>query len=121
MEENKKPSTLIEIHPSFLLFDDGTKLYSDHERGCCEHHWLSFDDLTLFDFEGLEFDFSGDTFFKRIDGYGIELIPLHGHSVKIPGYGSNNGYYSSNLTLVIEKDGQIKEFDITECQEWSEY
>lgn len=114
-------SKLIKIESGFLLFDDGTKLYSDHQRDCCEHHWLSFDDLTPLDFEGLEFDFGSETFFKRIDGYGIELIPLFGHSVKIPGYGSNNGYYSSNLTLVIEKDGDLKEFDITECQDWTDY
>lgn len=111
---------LIEINDDFLLFEDGTKLYSDHEQDCCEHHWLSFKDLSDLDFEGLEFDFSGDNFFNRIDGYGIELIPTQGHSVKIAGYGSNNGYYSSNLTLVVEKEGQRKEFDVTECQEISD-
>jgi hypothetical protein len=51
---------------------------------------------------------------KKIEDYGIELIPVHGWSVKIPGYGSNNGYYSTNLSLVLS-DG--REFDITECQE----
>ena len=63
------------------------------------------------------FDLSGENFFKKIEGYGIELIPIEGHSVKIPGYASNNGYYSSDLALVIRKEGVTKEFDITECQE----
>ena len=69
------------------------------------------------DFEGLEFDLTNDNFFKRIDGYGIELIPINGFSVKIPGYGSNNGYYSANLDLILT-DGKNfqKTYDITECQ-----
>lgn len=33
------------------------------------------------------------------------------------GYGYNNGYYSANLTLVLEKDGRSEKFDVTECQE----
>lgn len=113
-------SKLTSINTECLLFDDDVKLYSDHSQDCCEHHWLSFDDLTPLDFEGLEFDFSTDSFFRKIDGYGIELIPTNGHSVKIPGYGSNNGYYSTELTLVVEKDGKRNVFDITECQEISD-
>jgi hypothetical protein len=63
---------------------------------------------------------SGDSFFRRIEGYGIELIPIKGWSVRVPGYGSNNGYYSDQLELVIaDADGKtIREYDITECQEY---
>ena len=107
---------VIEVNDG-LVFDNGIKLYSDHESCCCEHHWLDFEHITIDDFKGLEFDLTGDSFFKRIDGYGIELIPVNGWSVKIPGYGSNNGFYSTNLTLVIEGNGGKKEYDITECQE----
>lgn len=103
-----------------ILFDNGVKLYSEHESCCCEHHWLDFKDLELIDFEDLRFDLSGDKFFKKIEGYGIELIPISGHSVKIAGYGSNNGYYSTELTLVIGDDNVARKFDITECQEISE-
>ncbi|HTE34061.1 MAG TPA: hypothetical protein VK666_26960 [Chryseolinea sp.] len=114
-------SKLIEKTDEFLLFEGGIKLYSEHESDCCEHHWLSFDDLTLEDFKGLDFDFTNDNFFKKIEDYGIELFPVVGHSVKIPGYGSNNGYYSSNLTLLVEdENGTRKEYDISECQEISD-
>jgi hypothetical protein len=58
------------------------------------------------DFEGLEFDLTNDGFFNRIPDYGIELIPIHGHSVKIAGHGYNNGYYSDQLDMIIEKDGK---------------
>lgn len=108
--------TVVKIEPTCIEFKNGIMLYSDHLEDCCESHYLSFEDLSLSDFEGLEFDLSGETFFKRIDNYGIELLPLKGHSVKIPGYGYNNGYYSSDLTLCIEGNGVLKKFDITECQ-----
>lgn len=93
-------------------------LDSIHETECCESHWLDFDYVKLEEVADLEFDLTNDNFFKKIDGYGIELIPLKGYSVKIPGYGSNNGYYSSDLTLVVrDKNGKdIKSYDVSECQ-----
>ena len=101
----------------YIVFDDGTILSSDHQQSCCEHHYLDFSDLTLNDFEGLEFDLTNDNFFERVEGYGIRLRPLNGHPIAIPGYGSNNGYYSSNLTL--ELSGTIsKSYNITECQDY---
>ena len=80
-------------------------------------HYLSLGDLTLADFAGLEFDLTSDDFFERIDEYGIALKPIIGFPIRIPGYGSNNGYYSDNLNLVLS-DGKdfYKVFDITECQ-----
>lgn len=97
-----------------IYFDDGSVLTSDHEQSCCENHYLSFEDLTMKDFEGLDFNLSGGEgyLFNKIEDYGIELIPVIGHSIKIPGYGYNNGYYSDNLTLVIGNSS----YDITECQ-----
>jgi hypothetical protein len=90
---------------------------------CCESHYLSLSDLTLDDFKGLEFDLSNDNFFERVKGYGIALKPKNGHPIRIPGYGLNNGYYSSNLNLIISNtDGKgiyIK-YDITECQDWND-
>ena len=111
---------VINVTSDFIEFDNGIKLESDHESYCCEHHWLAFDDLTLDEFNGLEFDLSGDDFFKKIIDYGIELIPIKGLSVKIAGHGSNNGYYSTNLRLVLNGLNFHKEYDITECQDWED-
>lgn len=115
---------VLKVDKESIEFENGVRLYSDHQQDCCENHYLNFADLTIRDFEGLEFDLTGNTFFKRIEGYGIELVPIKGHSVKVPGYGSNNGYYSSNLSLVItgDHDGKpfYKEFDVSECQEINE-
>lgn len=121
ISENKnnemKNLKVTKVDSESIEFENGTQLYSNHDQDCCENHYLSFSDLTLSDFEGLEFDLTNEYFFKRIDGYGIELIPIHGHSVKVPGYGSNNGYYSSNLVLILIGGGIKKEFDISDCQE----
>ncbi len=108
---------VVKVDSTGITFENGIKLESYHSSDCCESHELSFNDLTIEDFKDLEFDLSGEDFFKRIPDYGIELIPLHGHSVKIPGYGSNNGYYSSDLDLVLS-DGKDfdKTFDITDRQ-----
>ena len=101
-----------------IEFDNGIKLFSSHDQDCCENHYLSLSDLTMSDFEGLEFDLSNDDFFERIEGYGIALKPKNGHPVRIPGYGSNNGFYSSELTLVVTNGNDFsKSYDISECQD----
>jgi hypothetical protein len=107
---------VIKVNQESLEFNDGVTLSSHHDTDCCEEHWLSFNDLTLEDFEGLEFDLSSDKFFSKIEGYGIELVPVMGYSVKVPGYGSNNGYYSDQLGLKISGLDEEKYFDITDCQ-----
>ena len=104
-----------------IVFSNGYKLTTNHESDCCEHHYWSLTDLSLSDFDNLEFDFDDDNFFGRIEGYGICLVPVNGFPIRIPAYGSNNGYYSDNLSLVLSKDNKIiKEYDITECQESSD-
>lgn len=116
LNKNMNRLKVIKIDSDSLEFENGVRLYSHHDQDCCENHYLSFTDLTIRDFEGLEFDLTNDNFFKRIEDYGIELIPINGHTVKIPGYGSNNGHYSSNLSLVLKGKDFEKEYDISECQ-----
>jgi hypothetical protein len=109
---------VVKIGSDSIEFENGVKLYSNHDSDCCEWHELNLSDLTMADFKGLEFNLTNDGFFNRIPDYGIELIPLQGHSVKIAGHGYNNGYYSNQLDMIIKKDGkEIKRYDITECQD----
>ena len=102
-----------------LYFDNGWSLTYYHDQECCEEHYLDFNDLTLEDFEGLEFDLINDNFFERIEGYGVALIPINGFPVRIAGHGENNGYYSDELILIVRNEVRniIKEYDITECQD----
>jgi len=114
---------VVKIDNESLVFDNGIVLSSNHDSDCCESHYLGLGDLTLADFEGLEFDLNSDHFFERIDGYGIALLPLFGHPVRIPGYGTNNGYYSAQLDLILTNKElkYSKIFNITECQKINEW
>ena len=122
IDKNKKLKGIkvINLKNDVIYFDDGTELYSEHESDCCETHKLVLDDLTLDDFEGLEFNIEDDNFFTRIKDYGIALNPIIGFPIRIPGYAFNNGWYSSNLALVVRNiiTGYYKSYDITECQDY---
>ena len=109
------------VDDDLMKFDDGATLSSDHDQDCCENHYLSFKDLSLQDFEGLEFDLSSDKFFEKVEDYGIRLLPVNGQPVSVPGYGYNNGYYSADLSLILQKEGSTTTFDITECQVINDY
>jgi len=121
---NLNKSKVVVVNNYGIIFDNGLELLSYHSQDCCEFHELYFHDLRLYfhdlslaDFDGLEFDLSTDAFFKRVDGYGIELLPIHGHPVRVAGHGYNNGYYSSQLDLILTNGKDFtKTFDITECQ-----
>lgn len=112
---------VVYVDSGVLRFDDKSELYSEHESDCCESHYLSFEGLSWSDFEGLEFDLSSPAFFEKVEGFGIRLLPVNGHPISVPGYGYNNGYYSSDLTLVLDRPGSSTKFDITECQEMKDY
>ena len=113
-------SKVIHVSSEGIKFDNDITMISQHNQDCCEWHELTFDDLTMQDFKGLSFDLTKDDFFNRIEGFGIELLPVHGHSVKIPGHGSNNGYYGSNIHLVLidENNKVYKSYDVSECQDY---
>ena len=109
---------VVKVNSEAIEFNNGIVLTSYHASDCCEEHYLSLGDLTIDDFDGLEFDLTSDTFFERIEGYGIALKPISGYPIRIPGYGINNGYYSDKLDLVLRtKKGILKNFDISECQD----
>ena len=111
-----------EIKDDMLVFDDGSTLSSYHNQECRETHYLDFEHNDIREFEGLDFDLSCDNFFARISEYGITLLPENGHCIRIPGYGSNNGYYNGELALVLKRPGQEDRwYGITDCQYVTEY
>ena len=114
-----KKVKVIKVDGYGIKFDNDCYLTSEHQQDCCESHELTFSDLTLADFEGLEFNLTNGNFFKRIPDYGIELVPIKGHTVKIPGHGYNNGYYGTNIEMIIWRpDNTVyKSYDVTECQQ----
>lgn len=51
---------VVKINSNIIEFENGVQLYSEHCSSCSEEHYLSMDDLTMLDFEGLEFDLTND-------------------------------------------------------------
>lgn len=52
-----------------------------------------------------------------VSGQGILLVDTEGNKFLINGYNVNNGYYSCNLSVVFQKDGEdIYVEDISSCQ-----
>lgn len=75
----------------------GVKFKTHHEQDWCEAvyaDWSSLNDTTFFttEFQDIQIDFVKDTGF-RINGYLVNC------------YNSQNGYYSSNLVLIINQPG----------------
>lgn len=105
-----------EIKEDIIYFENGFKLYSDHDQACCESHYLDFEHIKEEDYKDLEFDLSNDNFFTRIEDYGIALNATNNFPLRIPGYGYNNGYYGSNIDLILETDKGLRTYDVSECQ-----
>ena len=101
-------------------FDNGWCLQSYHDSDCCEYHWLDFDTAEE-ELLGKQLDLSSD-FFERVPDYGIRLKVIDNYPVSVAGYGSNNGYYSSHMDLVVlDKDGTVLQLhDVSDCQEISD-
>lgn len=109
---------VVKLDGDSIEFENGVRLYSDHSQDCCESHYLDFSDLKLEDFDGLTFNLNGEQFFERVEGYGIRLIPENGYPISVPGYGDNNGYYRSNIDLVLSHGKTSTRYDVSECQNY---
>lgn len=119
---------ITEIGDESLTFDNGCVLMSVHEQDCCEWHWLDFSVMKTYnvstvtgktiDIYQQEFDFTNGVPFDRVEDLGILLYDSEGNKYLIPGHGSNNGYYSTDIELVyVNEDGyRIFEYDVSECQ-----
>lgn len=110
--------TVKEVSQYEIVFNNGVVLCSYHEKDVWEEHHLSMEHLSVDDFKGMKFNLSNTDCIEKVEGYGIRLKPINDHPVSIPGYGSNNGYYSSNLKLEIRLGKEVlHSMDITECQD----
>lgn len=121
-----------QINEEELIFDDGSILMSAHDQDCCEWHWLDFSVMSYYNVGTSsgkeinileqEFDFSNGVTFKKVEDVGILLMDTDDNKYLICGYGSNNGYYGTNINLEYrDRDGNIIfEYDVSECQEISD-
>lgn len=118
-----KKLTIKSVTDESIIFNDGSYLQSSHEQDCCEHHYLDFSNEDVKSLKELEFpvdenDHLDASCISEIEDYGIEIKPLNNHPLRIPGYGYNNGYYSSNLLLEYrsKKHELLFSLDVSDCQ-----
>ena len=116
------------INDSGIIFNNGTKLSDYHSQDCCENVYADWEYLKQYNvlpstgetisIYDIEFD---DSITNNIDyekNMGIKLISKTGDKWFIPCYNEQNGYYSSNLNLIIEfEDKPTITIDITDYVE----
>lgn len=111
-----------EIKENSIIFDNGYELEAYHERDCCEEVYSDFDILTTYNvstitgktinIKDIDFEETLNKLVKGIEGQGFNLISKIGENFFVPCYNEQNGYYSSNLTLILHKDKET--LDITD-------
>ena len=103
-----------------IIFDeDVIILNGEHNQDCCEHVYADF--KTLKDYLPQLKEIYKKLIIKGVPEMGIMLCfePDYGHTEKvfIPCYNDQNGYYSSDLELVIKHNDLSKKVDISEYKE----
>ncbi len=113
---------IVKITEEYLEFDNNYKLGYYHEQDCCEHVYADFENMQIMNpfinkpmsVSELEFEENLFNNLKGIEGVGFELMSKEGIRVLISCYNRQNGYYSSNLSLILYKFSEILgKLDIT--------
>ena len=106
----------------YIFFTDGSTISYDHFQACYEYNWADFSVLEIFyqdeefdDFEVIPADDCG--FLLELKQRNTELwwdydyIPTK--KIFIPCYSEQNGYYSSDLTIIIRgPEREPKDIDL---------
>lgn len=93
-----------------ITFEDGTHITHLHEQDCCENvytDWMQLRDTNILDRD-----------FNKINLTGVKNAGIKLNEYFIPCYDNQNGYYSSNLSLVItDRYGLKRTIDISKYVE----
>lgn len=118
---------ITEIDDEYIILENADKeklkVYSNHDTECCEIHYLDFSEIEDMLEDNMLFCIDTEdpsSFFCKVEGFGIRMLPVNGHPVSVPGYGRNNGYYSSDMELVVEDmrfHKEVLNIDVSECQD----
>lgn len=111
-----------------IIFDNGYILKYYHQQDCCENVYADFEILNTYNLSTKtgkeinikEIDFEEDMrhLIEGIKDTGFNMISKIGEKFFIPCYNEQNGYYGSNLELILIKNDRIYEsFNISEYVE----
>lgn len=110
---------IIEIKENKIIFDNEYELESYHEQDCCEHVYADFEVLKDYNvstktgktinIKDIDFEEHLEYLIQGIENEGFNMISKIGEKFFIPCYNSQNGYYSSELELILKR-GEVKEF-----------
>ena len=110
-----------------IIFDNGNALSYYHEQDCCESVYADFENIQVLTKLGAncicssELEFNEDllNYIELQKDVGFTITDTHGIKLLVSCYNRQNGYYSSELSLVYKgkiKDRQFKtEMDISDC------
>ena len=113
-----------EINEEKIVFDNGYELEYYHEQDCCEQVYADFDILKdynistktgkIINIKDIDFEEHLEYLIQGIENEGFNMISKIGEEFFIPCYNNQNGYYSSELELILKR-GKAKEvMDISE-------
>jgi len=117
---------ILEIADDCIKFDNGYELEYYHSQDCCENVYADFEILKTYNLstktgekiniKEIDFEESLDNLIQEIKGTGFNITSKIGEKFFIPCYNEQNGYYSSDLELILYKSSKLKEIlDISNC------
>lgn len=114
---------IVQIVEDKIVFDNGYILEQYHWQDCCERVYADFlvlNDYNLSTVTGktikitdIDFEENIANLIQGIEDVGFNMISKIGERFFVPCYNEQNGYYSSNLKLILNKKRKSECMDIT--------
>lgn len=115
---------IIKIEDEKIKFDNDNELTYLHQQDCCESVYADFDILKTYNvstktgkninIKEIDFCENLNELIEGIIACGFNMISKIGEKFFIPCYNIQNGYYSSDLKLVLQKNDKKEIMDISD-------
>ena len=110
---------IVEINDEEIKFNNGYILYYYHSQDCCEHVYADFEVLKSYNLstktgktiniKDIDFEENLQNLVEGINEAGFNMISKIGEKFFVPCYNQQNGYYGSDLDLILYKNKNYKE------------